>query len=444
MGPLVVIGGNAAGMSAAAAARRTDDALGIVVLEAGPDASYSACGIPYVLSGEVDSLDDLVTMPPEEFRRSRRIDVRTGAEAVAIDAAAQRVDLADGTALDYGALVVATGAKPMRPDIPGARLPGVHVLRDLRSARALDAALGSRARPRAVLVGSGPIGLEMAEALLARSATVTIVEVAPRALPALAAVAAAPVAAALMGAGVVVRAGAHVEEIRSEGDALAVDVDGHSLPADLVVLGTGVAPETALARAAGCALGDRGAIEVDRRGRTSVPAIWAAGDCAVAHHALLGRPAWMPLATVANAQGRVAGRDAAGGAAQYAGALGSWVSRFRAVAFGVVGLDEDAAAREGWTPRAIAREGRDRSGYMPGVRRVLVRLVWDDVTGRLLGAQMAGEGEVATRLHTLAAAIGAGMSIRELAESDFAYAPPVSALRDPVELAAAAAVGDAR
>ena len=223
-----------------------------------------------------------------------------------------------------------------------------------------------------------------------------------------------------------------------------MDVDGHSLAADLVVLGTGVAPDTALARAAGCALGDRGAIAVDRRGRTSVAGIWAAGDCAVAHHALLGRPAWMPLATIANAQGRVAGRDAAGATAEYAGALGSWVSRFRAVAFGSVGIDEDAAAREGWSPRAIAREGRDRSGYMPGVRRVLVRLVWDEGSGRLLGAQMAGEGEVATRLHTLAAAIGAGMTIRELAESDFAYAPPVAALRDPVELAAAAAIGDAR
>jgi NADPH-dependent 2,4-dienoyl-CoA reductase/sulfur reductase-like enzyme len=444
VGPLVVIGGNAAGMSAAAEARRTDRALPITVLEAGPDASYSSCGIPYVISGEVAALGALVTAPPEEFRRARDIDVRTGAEVIAIDPAARRVTLAGGDEVPYGALVVATGARPVRPPIPGAHLPGVHVLRDLRSARALEAALAARVRPRAVLVGSGPIGLETAEALLARGARVTIVEVAPQVLPALSPVAAAPVAAALAEAGVGVRVGATVSEIAADGDGLAVVVDGHPEPADLVVLGTGVAPETRLAAAAGCALGDRDAIAVDRRGRTSVPGIWAAGDCAVAHHQVLDRPVWMPLATIANAQGRVAGRDAAGGEARYAGAIGSWVSRFRDVEFGSAGLDEAAAADAGFTPRAIAREGRDRSGYMPGVRRMLVRLVWDEPTGRLLGAQMAGQAAVAPRLHTAAAAIGAGMTIRALAESDFAYAPPVAALRDPLELAAAAAIGDAR
>ena len=444
MGPLVVVGGNAAGMSAAAEARRTDPALPITVLEGGPDASYSACGIPYVISGEVAGLGALVTAPPEEFRRTRDIDVRTGAEAIGIDPEARRLTLAGGEEVPYGALVVATGARPLRPGIPGADHPGVHVLRDLESARDLEAALAPHVRARAVLVGSGPIGLETAEALLARGAHVTVVEIAPQVLPALSPVAAAPVAAALAAAGVRVRTGATVSEIARDGDGLAVVVDGERLPADLVVLGTGVAPETRLAAAAGCALGDRDAILVDRRGRTSVPGIWAAGDCAVAHHQVLDRPVWMPLATIANAQGRMTGRDAAGGEGRYAGAIGSWVSRFRDVAFGSAGLDEAAAADAGFTPRAIAREGRDRSGYMPGVLRVLARLVWDAPTGRLLGAQLAGEAAVAPRLHTAAAAIGAGMTIRELAESDFAYAPPVAALRDPLELAAAAAIGDAR
>jgi len=444
VGPLVVIGGNAAGMSAAAEARRTDPAREITVLEAGPDVSYSSCGIPYVLSGEVGSLADLVSASPERLRRERRIDVRTAAEVVAIDAAARRVRLADGGTVEYGALIVATGARPVRPPIPGVDLRGVHTLRDLRSARALDAALGALDPPRVMLVGSGPIGLEMAEALLARGARVTIAEVAPRIMPALADNAAAPVAAALAAAGVDLRPGVRVERIAAAGEGLAVTVDGREEPFDLVVLGTGVAPVAELAAGAGCALGDRGAIAVDRRGRTSVAGVWAAGDCAVAHHALLGRATWMPLATVANAQGRVAGRDAAGRPARFAGALGAWVSRFGETAFGAVGIDEDTAVREGLVPRAIAREGRDRSGYMPGVRRILVRLVWDEPTGRLLGAQMSGEGEVAARLHTVAVAITAGMTIRELAECDFGYAPPVSSLRDPVELTAAAAVGDAR
>ena len=444
MGPLVVIGGNAAGMSAAAEARRTDAAREITVLEAGPDVAYSSCGIPYVLSGEVESLDELVSATAQRFRRERDIDVRTGAEAAAIDVEARRVRLADGDSVEYGALIVATGARPLRPPIPGVALPGVHTLRDLRSARLLGAALGALDRPRAMLIGSGPIGLEMAEALRARGARVTIVEVAPRILPVLAADAAAPVHAALAAAGVDLRAGANVSGIASAGQGLAVTVDGREERADLVVLGTGVAPAAGLAATAGCALGDRGAIAVDRRGRTSVEGVWAVGDCAVAHHALLGRAIWMPLATIANAQGRVAGRDAAGRPARFAGALGAWVSRFRETAFGAVGIDEDVAAQEGLVPRAIVREGRDRSGYMPGVRRVLVRLVWDEPTGRLLGGQLAGEGEVAARLHTIAVAITAEMTIRELAECDFGYAPPVSPLRDPVELAAAAAVGDAR
>src|SRR5690349_421536 len=155
-------------MSAAAEARRTDPAMPITVLEAGPDASYSSCGIPYVIAGEVPSLGALVTAPPEEFRRSRDIDVRTGAAVTGIDPEARRVTLAGGEEVDYGALVLATGARPVRPRIPGADAPGVHVLRDLRSARAVEAALAPHVRPRAVLVASGPIGLETAEALLAR------------------------------------------------------------------------------------------------------------------------------------------------------------------------------------------------------------------------------------------------------------------------------------
>lgn len=426
-------------MSAAAEARRTDPALPIVVLEAGPDASYSTCGIPYVVSGDVAGWDDLVTAPPEVFRRERRIDVRTAARVTAIDPGARAVHLAGGERLRYGALVVATGARPRRPDIPGAELPGVHVLRDLGSGRALAAALAARPRARVVLVGSGPIGLEMAEALLARGAVVTLVEVAPRTLPALPPEVAAPVVAALEAAAVTLRPSAGVREIAPAGRGLRVRIDDDEVHADLVVLGTGIAPRSELAAAAGCALGDAGAVLVDRRGRTSVAGIWAAGDCAVAHHALLGRPAWMPLATVANAQGRAAGRDAAGGEGRFAGALGAWVSRFGTVSFGAVGLDEKAAADAGWAPRAVAREGRDRSGYMPGVRRIVVRLVWDRRSGRLLGAQAAGEADVAARLHTLATAIHAGMTAAELAACDFAYAPPVAALRDPVELAAAAA-----
>lgn len=442
-GPLVVIGGDAAGMSAASEARRADPDLPILVFERGDEVSYAACGIPYLIAGDVPDATDLIHHTPDEFLRERGIVVRTGAEAVAIDPEARTVSLAGGERVAYGSLVVATGARPAPPDIPGTDLPAVVTLRAVSSARGVRERLIAVPRPRVVLIGSGPIGIEMAEAALAHGARVTIVEQSGRVLPALADAAAGRVATALGAAGVTSRVGATVSAIHRDGGALRVEVDGEDLPADLVVLGTGITPNAEMAAAAGCATGEAGAIAVDRAGRTSVEGIWAAGDCATAHHRVLGRPVWRPLATTANAQGRVVGRSVTGGRARFAGVLGSWVSRFRDVSFGATGVQEVLAADEGFRPATITREARDRSAYMPGVRDLTVTLVWDEPTGRLLGGEIAGTGEVSTRLHTLATAISAGMTARELAECDFGYAPPLSPLRDPLELAAAAIVGDA-
>ena len=444
----MVIGGDAAGMSAAAEARRADPDREIVVLERGPDVSYAACGIPYLIAGEVADAGELVHHDPEYFLRSRGIEVRTSVEAIAVDPEARTVRCSDGDEVAYGALVIATGARPVRPPVPGVDLPGVVTLRDLASARRLQDLLASLTDPSALLVGSGPIGLEMAEALIARGVRLQIVESAPRVLPALDEEVAAPLVAALAEAGVPARAGATLERIVLRDGRAAATIDGREQVFDLVLLGTGVAPNSEIAADAGCELGERDAIAIDRRGRTSVVGIWAAGDCATAHHHLLGRPVWMPLATTATVQGRVAARDITRDlgddpAGRFAGTLGSWVSRFGAVSFGATGIDAPAAREAGFTPEAILREGRDRSGYMPGVRRIRVRLVWDRPTGRLLGGQVAGAGEVSTRLHAISVALWSGMTVRELAECDLGYAPPLSPLRDPVQLAAAAAVGDA-
>jgi NADPH-dependent 2,4-dienoyl-CoA reductase/sulfur reductase-like enzyme len=444
----VVIGGDAAGMSAAAEARRADPDREIVVLERGPDVSYAACGIPYLIAGEIADAGELVHHDPEYFLRSRGIEVRTGVEALAIDPEARTVRCSDGDEPAYGALVIATGARPVRPPVPGADLPGVVTLRDLASARRLQDLLASLTDPSALLVGSGPIGLEMAEALLARGVRLQIVESAPRLLPALDEEVAAPLVSALAEAGVPARTGATLERIVLRDARPAATVDGREQVFDLVLLGTGVTPNSEIAADAGCDLGERDAIAIDRRGRTSVDGVWAAGDCATAHHFLLGRPVWMPLATTATVQGRVAARDIARDmgddpSGRFAGTLGSWVSRFGAVSFGATGIDAPAAREAGFTPEAILREGRDRSGYMPGARRIVVRLVWDRPTGRLLGGQVAGAGEVSTRLHAISVALWGGLTVRELAECDLGYAPPLSPLRDPVQLAAAAAVGDA-
>ena len=297
-------------------------------------------------------------------------------------------------------------------------------------------------------MGSGPIGLEMAEALVARGARVEIAESVPRLLPALDEGVTAPVVSALAEAGVRARAGAILERIVLRDGRPAATIDGREQAFDLVILGTGVTPNSEIAAGAGCELGERDAIAIDRRGRTSVEGIWAAGDCATAHHLLLGRQVWMPLATTATVQGRIAARDIArdlGGdpSGRFAGTLGSWVSRFGPVSFGATGIDAPVALGAGFTPETILREGRDRSGYMPGVRPIVVRLVWDHGTGRLLGGQVAGSGEVSTRLHAISVALWGGLTVRDLAECDLGYAPPLSPLRDPVQLAAAAAIGDA-
>jgi NADPH-dependent 2,4-dienoyl-CoA reductase/sulfur reductase-like enzyme len=285
----------------------------------------------------------------------------------------------------------------------------------------------------------------MAEALIARGLGVLLVEAEDRVLPALHPDVCDQVAAAVVAAGADVRPGAAVEAVLPAGGGrpMRVRIDGTDHEADIVLLGTGVAPNAELAAAAGCAIGAGRAIRVDRRGRTDVEGVWAAGDCATVHHRVLEREVWMPLATTATTQGRVAGRDAVGVAARHPGTLGSWVSRFGATSFGATGVGEDDARAAGFAPRAIVRGGRDRSGYMPGARQVLVRLVWDGPTGRLLGGSAAGTGEVGTRLHAISVAIAAGMTVGELAECDLGYAPPVAPLRDPVQLAAAAAVGDA-
>lgn len=442
-GPLVVIGGDAAGMSAASEARRGAPDLPIIVLERGDEVSYAACGIPYLISGDVPDESDLIHHTPGEFLRERGIVVRTGADAVGIDPDERTVTLAGGERVAYGSLVIATGARPAPPDIPGIDLPGVVTLRALASARGVRERLTATPQPQVVLIGSGPIGIEMAEAALAHGARVTVVEQGGRVLPALGEPAGGRVARALEEAGVAARTGASVSAIRPGGEGLVVSAEGDELPAHLVVLGTGITPNAEIAVAAGCATGEAGAILVDRTGRTSVEGIWAAGDCATAHHRVLGRPVWRPLATTANAQGRVAGRAITGRHARFAGVLGSWVSRFRETAFGATGIGAGQAAGEGFEPVVTTREARDRSGYMPGVRELVVTLVWDEPTGRLLGGEIAGTGAVSTRLHTVATAISAGMTVRELAECDFGYAPPLSPLRDPVELTAAAAVGDA-
>ncbi|MCB0873203.1 MAG: FAD-dependent oxidoreductase [Actinobacteria bacterium] len=441
---LVIIGGNPAGMSGAAEARRGDPDLDIVVLERTQHVSYASCGMPYWLGGVVEPRERLLAIDLDTFREKRNIDVRLGAEATEIDTDGRAVVLSDGQRVTYDRLLIATGARPVRPPIPGIETSGVFVLRDMDSAITLKEQLPRVSGGRALMVGSGPIGMEMCENLCRNGIEVHLLEVADQLLPTLSPNVAAPVAEALVGGCTSTRLGSTLESIEPGDDGgILATIDGRTDRYDMVLLGTGVKPNSELAAAAGCALGPRNAIAIDATGRTSVEHIWAAGDCATAHHRVTGEAVWIPLATTANTQGRVAGRSITGRPGRFPGVLGSWVSSAFGVGIGATGLTVEAALDAGFDAEAIERTGRNRSGYMPGSESTIVRLVWDRSSRRLLGAETSGGDDVATRLHALAVAISARMTVDELAEVDFGYAPPVAALRDPIELAAAAVTGDA-
>ena len=442
---LVVIGGGAAGMSAASAARRVDASLEVVVLEAGGYAAYGLCGLPYYLAGVVERAEALLAYPPEHFRDQRGIDLRLHARATGLDGEHQVVHYRqDGRAarLHYDRLVVAAGGAPVTPPIPGADDERVFTVRTLEDAIALRSLLDAGHIGRALVVGAGYIGLEMAEALAARGAQVTVVELLPRVMPNLDLPVAGLVEDEVRGHGVDLRLGARLEEIRAGDDALAAVVDGCPVPADAVVLAVGVRAASTVAAGAGAATGPGGALLVDDRMRTSLPDVLAAGDCVAPHHLVLGRPAFVPLGPAANRTGRVAGTVAAGGDARFRGVVGTAVVKVFDLAVARTGLTLAEAEAEGLAAIAVDVVGRSRAKYFPGTAPVHVRLVVE-VGGRVLGAQMVGSGDgVAKRIDVVATALLAGFTVADVGDLDLSYAPPYAPVYEPVLLAAQAALRD--
>ena len=440
---LVVIGGDAAGMSAASQARRLRgaDDLEIVAFERGPRTSYAACGIPYRIAGLVDEVDDLIARTPEEFRDNQQIDVRTRHEVVAIDLAARTVEVldvdGDRTFTEgFDQLLVATGARPIRPPLPGIDLPmvhAVHVVDDGEAllARARAATSGSDGL-RAVVVGGGFIGLEVAEAFVAQGVSTVMVEAADQVMGTLDADMGARVADAVRAGGVDLRLGCAVEGFEP-GRVLTAD---GPIDADLVVLGIGLQPNAELAAAAGLERGVRGAIVVDDHQRTAVDGVYAAGDCVASRHLVSGGHVYVALGTVANRQGRVAGLNIGGVDAAFPGVLGSAVTRFAPAEIGQTGLSEAGALAAGFDVVAARIESSTRAHYYPGSEAITVKLVAERVTGRLLGGQIVGGVGSAKRIDVIATAVTAGMSAGDLAATDLSYAPPFSPVWDPVLIAA--------
>jgi NADPH-dependent 2,4-dienoyl-CoA reductase/sulfur reductase-like enzyme len=425
---LVVIGGGAAGMSAASAARRTDPGLEVVVLESTSHIAYGLCGLPYYLSGAVGTADDLFAYPRERFTQARGIDVRTAASATELDPEGRWVGYRhNGRShrLSYSGLVVAAGAAPVVLEVPAVAADRTFTVRTLEEAIALRGLLDAGKVGSALVVGAGYIGLEMAEALVARGVRVTVVERLGQVLPTL-----DPEPAAVV-----------EEHVRGHVDLrLGTDAGDPDLPeVDLAVVSVGVRPAATIAGAAGAETGPAGALLVDAQMRTTLPGVWAAGDCIAPHHRVTGAPAYVPLGTTANKTGRVAGTVAAGGTASFDGIVGTAVVKVFGLEVARTGLTLTEALAAGLPAVATDVVHRTRAKYYPGGSTLHVRIVHGS-DGRLLGAQMVGAEGASKRIDVVALALQAGLSVADLATLDLAYAPPYSPVYDPILIAAETAL----
>jgi len=433
-----VIGGDAGGMSAAAVAKRRAPELEIVVFERGSYTSYSACGIPFHVGGEVDPLETLVARSPEQHR-ANGLDVRIGAEVVAVDLGARRLTCADGSEEGFDELLVATGARATPPPVPG--VEAAEAARTLEGAGRLRAAVDADRRGSAVVVGAGYIGLELAEAFVRQGLPTTLIDVAGQVFGSLDADMAARVQGAAEGLGIVVRLETTLEEVLLDGAGRprAVRTDRGEIAARHVVVATGVKPEVGVAEAAGMTVGASGALAVDDHQRAAgQDGVWVAGDCSESHHRLLGRAVNVQLGTHANKQGRIAGMNLTGADLAFPGVIGTAISRICSLEIARTGLSESEAAAEGLDFVAETIESDTRARYMPGSERLWVKLVAERGSGRLLGGQVAGGATAGKRIDTVAMAVWSGMDVEELQWVDLSYAPPVSGTLDPVLVAARA------
>ncbi|MFI0962597.1 FAD-dependent oxidoreductase [Streptomyces sp. NPDC021080] len=450
---LVVIGGDAAGMSAASQARRLrgPDELEIVAFERGHFTSYSACGIPYWVGGDVPDRDRLIARTPKEHRE-RSIDLRMRTEVTEIDVAGARVrsrDLETGAEewTPYDRLVIATGARPVRPELPGADAPGVHGVQTLDDGQALLDTLARTEGRRAVVVGAGYIGVEMAEALINRGYEVTVVNRGKEPMATLDPDMGRLVHTAMEGLGITMVGDTGVTGFLTgdDGRVRAVVTEDATYPADVVVLGIGVRPETSLARAAGLPLGEHGGLLTDLSMRVrGHEDIWAGGDCVEVLDLVSGRERHIALGTHANKHGQVIGSNVAGGYATFPGVVGTAVSKVCDLEIARTGLREKDARRAGLKFETVTIESTSRAGYYPNAALMTVKMLAEHRTGRLLGVQIVGREGAAKRVDIAAVALTAGMTVEQMTMLDLGYAPPFSPVWDPVLVAARKAVTKVR
>ncbi|MFD3507922.1 FAD-dependent oxidoreductase [Nocardia sp. NPDC058666] len=446
---MVVIGADATGMAAASQARRLRGVgeLEIVVFEKGDHASYSACGIPYWVAGDVAEADDLIARSADEHR-ARDIDLRMRTEVIEIDTERKRVlarDLdSDAQAwMEYDKLVIATGATPIRPPLPGIDADGVHGVQTLDDGQALIEALESATGREAVVVGAGYIGVEMAEALVRRGFAVTMITRAAEPMATLDADMGALVREAMEGMGIRLVRDTEVTGMRigEHGRVCAVTTAHGDYPADVVVLGIGVRPATDLAREAGLPLGASGGLLTDLAQRVrGFDDIWAGGDCVEVLDLVSDTLRHIPLGTHANKHGQVIGTGVGGGYATFPGVVGTAMSKVCEWEVARTGLGEKDARRAGLQFHSVTIESTGRAGYFPGAQPMTVKMLAERRTGRLLGVQIVGRNGAAKRIDIAAVALTARMTVEQVTFLDLGYAPPFSPVWDPILVAARAAV----
>ena len=439
---LLILGGSDAGTSAALRARELDAAAEVSVVLADRFPNYSICGLPFYQSGETPDWHALAHRTAEDIT-GEGIHLLLGHTAQAIDPANHLVTVADRSGqareLGYDRLVIATGAVPVRPHLPGLDLPGVYLLRSMEESFAVHACLETQAPRSAVIVGGGYLGTEMADAFTHRGLAVTLVEHGAWVLKTVDESLGKLVEVELQRHGVQVATGVAIERIAQTGAQLHVmGSEGFSATADLVLVAVSVQPQTGLAQAAGIALGERQAIRVSRAMQTNVPDIFAAGDCVETWHRLLQAPTYLPLGTTAHKQGRIASENAVGGHWEFAGTLGTQVVKVFDLTVARTGLRDAEAAQAGFDPLTVESTSWDHKVYYPNAHALHMLVTGDRKTGRLLGAQIIGhwQAEVAKRIDVFATTLFHGMRVDDLNDLDLSYTPPVSSPWDPVQMSA--------
>lgn len=435
---IVIVGGVAGGASAAARARRVNEDAEIVVFERGPFVSFANCGLPYYIAGEITDSSRLLVASPELFWDKYRVAVKTEHEVIKVDRENQTVTvkvLATGEVFDepYERLILAQGAQPIKPNMPGLDQDFVFTLRDIPDMMRIDGFIREREVKTAVVVGGGFIGLEMAEAFNRRGIAVHLIERNPHVMP-MVDDDIAQEFQATMTKGEQLKLWMD-KSMASIGDREVRLESGEVIPADLVLMSIGVSPEVELARDAGIELGKTGGVKVNGRMESSDPHVYAVGDAAETFHRLTGQRVRIPLAGPANRQGRVAGDNAAGGFSNYAGALGTAIVRVHDATMAITGLSARQIESSGLSFFRSTTKDLSHAGYYPGAKAITTRLFVEEGTGRILGAQVLGQDGADKRIDVLATAIAANMKVADLDDIDLAYAPPFGSAIDPVNTA---------